>query len=503
MTFDEYCNGGRETYSALADAVQCIIEAALQGHTYLKVQQIQKRAKSPASLKRRLKDFSADVAVETVRKDLAGVRLIFYANSGVGEFGRQHILWNNFAIDPDGIKIHGPVDDKRYTADHYVVSLKDDRATLHEYSRFAGMKCEVQIHTILNHAWSEVEHDIIYKADLPQGFGQRDKDAINARMKRIMDDYLFKAGIELDSVIRDHARLMEGKELFELGMVQSLDEAENNNGLHDILSKLESVLVAVDNHEVFAQEVVPAIIAAIKHSRELPEVEIEVPGGTFRGKTALEVARQAAEILDKLHYMDWVKTFEQYCDLYRDAEQEERQIWIKNVGNLAHYHLDVWQKVGPLVQQELVARIKELSPADLSDLSELILSALKEVLSEEVTGNSMTSHDTFTWSQGSVVASDELAVLRSDAISVLTGMFTRAQDDDMRRAVFGTLSTAMSFPRNSLDEAVRDIIRANIADIAAFLTGQALHLSFELRQHIEHRLFWVYRHLPRKPEPQS
>ena len=87
MTFDEYCNGGRETYSAFVDAIQRIIEAALQDHAHLKVQQIQKRAKSPASLKKRLKDFSADVAVETVRKDLAGVRLIFYANSGVGEFG--------------------------------------------------------------------------------------------------------------------------------------------------------------------------------------------------------------------------------------------------------------------------------------------------------------------------------------------------------------------------------------------------------------------------------
>ena len=52
-------------------------------------------------------------------------------------------------------------------------------------------------------------------------------------------------------------------------------------------------------------------------------------------------------------------------------------------------------------------------------------------------------------------------------------------------------------------EEVIDIIRANIADITAFLTGQALHLTFELRQHIEHRLFWVYLHLPRKPEPQS
>jgi ppGpp synthetase/RelA/SpoT-type nucleotidyltranferase len=503
MTFDEYCNGGQETYASFAEAVQRIIEAALQDRK--KLQQIQKRAKAKESLKHRLpKDFPKDGAVERVRKDLAGVRLIFYTNSGAAEFKSQGILWHNFAIDADGIKIHGPAGDKRYTADHLVVALKDDLAALPEYSRFAGMKCEVQIHTILNHAWSEVEHDIIYKAELPKGFGQRDKEAIDGRMKRVMDDYLIKAGIELDLVIRDHTRLMEGKELFERGMVRSINEVENNNDLHHLLSNiLERVLGSVDDPKVFSDDVIPAIILAVKGSRKIADVEVEFPGGSYPGKSALDVARKAAEIIDILRYADSIKTFDHYCDLYRGASSEERKIWTKNVEVLAKNELEVWQNAGPLVQKELVARIKELSSVDLFDLSGLILPALNKVLSDEVTGSSMTSHDAFTFTQGSVVASDALADLRSDAISVLTGMFTRAQDDDMRKAAFGPLSTAMHFPRYNQDEALRDIIRGNITNIVTFLTEQAPSLSFELRQHIEHSLYWAYWNSPRKPDVKS
>jgi ppGpp synthetase/RelA/SpoT-type nucleotidyltranferase len=502
MTFDEYCDGGRETYAAFADEVQRIIEAALQDQK--KLQQIQKRAKAKDSLKHRLpKDFPKDDAVETVRKDLAGVRLIFYTNSGAAEFRNQGILWQNFAIDPEGIKIHGPAEDKRYTAEHFVVSLKDDRAALPEYARFAGMKCEVQIHTILNHAWSEVEHDIIYKSDLPKGFGQRDKDAINERMKRVMDNYLIKAGIELDLVIRDHTRLMEGKELFERGVVQSIKDVANNNDLHHLLSNLlERVLGALDDHQIFAAEVVPALIEATIVARKRPIENIDLSGYELPGETPLDVAAKAADILDKLRYLDRVTTFNQYCDLYRGADQDERKIWIKNVESLARHDLEIWKAAGPIIQQELVARIKEFS-ADLFDLSGLILPALNQILSEEVTGSSMTSHDAFTWTTGSVVASDELAKLRSDVISVLVGMFKLAQDDDMRRAVFSPLSTAMRFPRYNQDEALRDIIRGNITNIVTFLTEQAPSLSFELRQHIEHSLYWAYWNSPRKPDVKS
>ncbi|MBK8359245.1 MAG: hypothetical protein IPL15_09780 [Comamonadaceae bacterium] len=42
---------------------------------------------------------------------------------------------------------------------------------------------EVQVQTILNHAWSEMEHDILYKRPRLDGFGGRLMSDIEERMQ--------------------------------------------------------------------------------------------------------------------------------------------------------------------------------------------------------------------------------------------------------------------------------------------------------------------------------
>ncbi len=51
-----------------------------------------------------------------------------------------------------------------YASVHYLVCLKDNRTSLLEYSRFKGLIAEIQVRTILQHAWAEIEHDIQYKS---------------------------------------------------------------------------------------------------------------------------------------------------------------------------------------------------------------------------------------------------------------------------------------------------------------------------------------------------
>lgn len=51
-----------------------------------------------------------------------------------------------------------------YRSVHYVVHLNTSRLALPEYSRFRGLVAEIQVRTILQHAWAEIEHDTRYKA---------------------------------------------------------------------------------------------------------------------------------------------------------------------------------------------------------------------------------------------------------------------------------------------------------------------------------------------------
>jgi hypothetical protein len=45
-----------------------------------------------------------------------------------------------------------------------LVKLKENRLALPEYARFRGLVAELQVRTILQHAWAEIEHEIQYKA---------------------------------------------------------------------------------------------------------------------------------------------------------------------------------------------------------------------------------------------------------------------------------------------------------------------------------------------------
>lgn len=62
-----------------------------------------------------------------------------------------------------------------YQSLHYVASLSEDRTRLIEYSRFADRKIEIQIRSILQHAWAEIEHDLGYKsaAGIPRDIRRR------------------------------------------------------------------------------------------------------------------------------------------------------------------------------------------------------------------------------------------------------------------------------------------------------------------------------------------
>jgi putative GTP pyrophosphokinase len=51
-----------------------------------------------------------------------------------------------------------------YQSIHYLVKLSAARARLPEYQPFAGTIAEIQVRTILQHAWAEIEHDIQYKS---------------------------------------------------------------------------------------------------------------------------------------------------------------------------------------------------------------------------------------------------------------------------------------------------------------------------------------------------
>lgn len=500
MTFDEYDKRYAVLYGEYANVVKFIIEKAI-GETSgaPRPQSIQSRAKESASLKRKLIErglLEAD-AIETEIKDFAGARLIFYTNTDVDRFLNSRLIPNNFAVDYDATKIHHPVKENkglRYQAIHYTVALGDDRLALPEYAKFKGMRCEIQIQTILNHAWSETSHDIIYKGKSGDGFGSKTMASIKKRFDQIMDKYLLPAGYEFQRVQHDYERFQQGKALFDRDAIQIIRDAKNNNERHDLLVALkEHVLPNYDDIFAVYRDVSEALIEVAKAARTTPVEPIKTVFGNLEGKTAAEVLKVVVDIFNMLRYVDVERTFLALCDLFEtETVPESQEPILDAVKHLAHYDLDVWRQVGPQVQLALVETVESFKPERRIALRPLLIAVWSELLASDLRGTSWSA-ESVTLSRGALPTSAELRMAREKALSGLFDMFSQSTSDTQRREVISALRRATSVPTSV--EYSNEFLAMSLSDakrIVDFLDQQSAWQSYELLEQIEHDFLWDY-----------
>ncbi|WP_188047733.1 GTP pyrophosphokinase [Vibrio vulnificus] len=111
-------------------------------------------------------------------QDFAGIRIITYVEDEITII--RKIIEDNFDIDEENSSNKSEalgVDKVGYQSVHYVAKLKEDRLKLPEYKQYEGKCFEIQIRTILQHAWAEIEHDRNYKfsGKLPDELSRRFK----------------------------------------------------------------------------------------------------------------------------------------------------------------------------------------------------------------------------------------------------------------------------------------------------------------------------------------
>ncbi len=106
--------------------------------------------------------------------DLIGIRIITYFEDDVDKIAK--IIEKEFKIDIDNSidKRKKDYDKFGYQSLHYIISISSDRSNLPEYKKYKHLKAEIQIRSVLQHAWAEMEHDIGYKS----------KEAIPEQVKR-------------------------------------------------------------------------------------------------------------------------------------------------------------------------------------------------------------------------------------------------------------------------------------------------------------------------------
>ncbi|MGK0391329.1 MAG: putative GTP pyrophosphokinase [Maribacter sp.] len=148
-------------YKELGEVVYNLLKILIKNtvHTH----QIMYRVKDDESLTNKLvrKNYKYDSLHEIT--DILGLRVILYFEDDI--YAVEEILKKQFKVDEKNSMDKRSFDEDRfgYRSLHYIVSLDDERLLLPEYQPYKDIKFEVQIRSILQHSWAEIEHDIGYK----------------------------------------------------------------------------------------------------------------------------------------------------------------------------------------------------------------------------------------------------------------------------------------------------------------------------------------------------
>lgn len=201
----------RDQYQELSTAVSDILLQALKTRG-ITVNSIEARAKEPASFGTKA-ETPSEVNPRAPKypnplediTDLAGIRVItFFPRTvvAIGDCIREELeLLEHMDLSQTLLQ------EERfgYRSEHYIVRLSDRRTDLPEYEPHRGLVAEIQVRTILQHAWAEIEHDIQYKSSITTPDSVRRRFMALAGLLEIADRE-FQAIQDEDDLLKQQAR---------------------------------------------------------------------------------------------------------------------------------------------------------------------------------------------------------------------------------------------------------------------------------------------------------
>ncbi len=157
-----------DTRKGLLDQLKAKIEALipelLKGEG-INPHRVSARVKDRESLEKKLfRPHSPCKKLDDV-PDVIGVRIITYFEDDVEPIAK--LIESEFDVDDDQSENKADLLDPDrfgYLSRHYEISLSENRTKLPEWKAFKGYQIEIQIRSILQHAWAEIEHDLGYKS---------------------------------------------------------------------------------------------------------------------------------------------------------------------------------------------------------------------------------------------------------------------------------------------------------------------------------------------------
>lgn len=154
----------------------------------IKTHSVASRVKKKSSVERKLEGSDTERDMSSLT-DILGIRIITYFRDEVDEVAR--VIEREFKIDEENsVNKTAILDPDRfgYLSLHYISELNSHRMRLPENRIYKGIKFEIQIRSILQHAWAEIEHDLGYKTEQAVPRSIRRRFSRLAGMLELADD---------------------------------------------------------------------------------------------------------------------------------------------------------------------------------------------------------------------------------------------------------------------------------------------------------------------------
>lgn len=241
MSKDKIINEFEENLSileALRPRLRTLIEILIKEKNII-VHDVQARVKEKQSLEKKI--IKKDEKYNDLKDitDIVGVRIITYFNEDVDILAKM--IEQEFKVDKENSIDKRITDPDRfgYASLHYVVEFREDRLNFIEYKDFNNIKFEIQIRSILQHAWAEIEHDLGYKTknELPKDI-RRDFSRISSLLE-IADNEFFRIKNYLEEYEKEIEQKIENDALdVEIDKISLKEYMEKSTIVNDISIKM-------------------------------------------------------------------------------------------------------------------------------------------------------------------------------------------------------------------------------------------------------------------------
>lgn len=135
-------------------------------HEGIRVDAINYRVKNRTSALSKIRENPDKYSSIKDLTDLLGLRIITYFPDQVDLIGE--LIDREFNVDAQrSTDKRALLDPDRfgYASLHKLACLNQSRSTLSEYAQYQATYVEIQIRSVLQHAWAEIEHDLGYKSE--------------------------------------------------------------------------------------------------------------------------------------------------------------------------------------------------------------------------------------------------------------------------------------------------------------------------------------------------